>query len=264
MKRFKNLWRYQKGILIFMAVMLLVFTVAYLIITAREGFVYHEAVLVPKQENGNTVYSGKIQGKQASFTVYADGTVEFRYGEKFYGPYTAREDPSAIPKADSQGEPLGGESVTGVELRCKGELLFRGCVVDYGDIRRLYNEDGTPANLNIGIWATTGNGVVTDGNGNIIDQMEPSVSTILDLMAGPELSHKGAWSGWFVGVFLCILTAFSILFADELFRWNLALRIQNADRAEPSDWEIAGRYISWTLLPVIAMFVFIEGLRQLP
>ena len=65
-------------------------------------------------------------------------------------------------------------------------------------------------------------------------------------------------------MFLCILTAFSILFADELFRWNLALRIQNADRAEPSDWEIAGRYISWTLLPVIAMFVFIEGLRQLP
>ena len=111
-------------------------------------------------------------------------------------------------------------------------------------------------------WAE--NGVVTDGNGNIIDQMEPSVSTILDLMAGPELSHKGAWSGWFVGVFLCILTAFSILFADELFRWNLALRIQNADRAEPSDWEIACRYISWTVLPVIAMFVFIEGLRQLP
>ena len=264
MKRFKNLWRYQKGILIFMAVMLLVFTVAYLIITAREGFVYHEAVLVPKQENENTVYSGKIQGKQASFTVYADGTVEFRYGEKFYGPYTAKEDPSAIPKADSQGEPLGGESVTGVELRCKGELLFRGCVVDYGGIRQLYNEDGTPANLNIGFWATTENGVVTDGNGNIIDQMEPSVSTILDLMAGPELTHKGTWSWWFGGVCICILIALSILFADELFRWDLAFRIRDVDRAEPSDWEITSRYISWTVLAVIAMFVFIEGLRQLP
>ena len=247
-----------------MAVMVPVFAALYAVTIARVGFAYGNTILVPGHEDGNTVYSGRIQGKQASFTVYADGTVEFRHGDKLYGPYTAREDPSAIPKADSQGEPLGGESVTGVELRCKGELLFRGCVVDYGDIRRLYNEDGTPANLNIGFWATTENGVVTDGNGNIIDQMEPSVSTILDLMAGPELSHKGAWSGWFVGVFLCILTAFSILFADELFRWNLALRIQNADRAEPSDWEIASRYISWTVLPVIAMFVFIEGLRQLP
>ena len=264
MKRFKNLWRYQKGILIFMAVMLLVFTVAYLIITAREGFVYHEAVLVPKQENGNTVYSGKIQGKQASFTVYADGTVEFRYGEKLYGPYTAREDPSAIPDADEEGELLGGESVTGVELRCKGEILFRGCVVDYGNTRWLYNEDGTLANLDIGFWTTTGNGVVMDGNGNIIDQMEPSVSTILDLMAGPELTHKGTWSWWFGGICICILAALSILFADELFRWDLAFRIQDVDRAEPSDWEITSRYISWTVLAVIAMFVFIEGLRQLP
>ena len=263
MKRFKNLWRYQKGILIFMAVMLLVFTVAYLIITAREGFVYHEAVLVPKQENENTVYSGKIQGKQASFTVYADGTVEFRYGEKFYGPYTAKEDPSAIPKADSQGEPLGGESVTGVELCCREEILFRGCVVDYGNTRWLYNEDGTLEDF-LDISITAGNGIITDGNGNVIELTEPSVSTVLDLMAGPELTHKGTWSWWFGGVCICILIALSILFADELFRWDLAFRIRDVDRAEPSDWEITSRYISWTVLAVIAMFVFIEGLRQLP
>ena len=55
-----------------------------------------------------------------------------------------------------------------------------------------------------------------------------------------------------------------ILFADELFRWDLAFRIQDVDRAEPSDWEITSRYISWTVLAVIAMFVFIAGLRQLP
>ena len=55
--------------------------------------------------------------------MYADGTVEFRHGDKLYGPYTAREDPSAIPDADEEGELLGGESVTGVELRCKGEIL---------------------------------------------------------------------------------------------------------------------------------------------
>ena len=263
MKRFKNLGRYQKGILIFMAVMLLVFTVAYLIITAREGFVYHEAVLVPKQENGNTVYSGRIQGKQASFTVYADGTVEFRHGDKLYGPYTAREDPSAIPKADSKGEPLGGESVTGVELCRREEILFRGCVVDYGNIRWLYNEDGTLEDF-LDISITAGNGIITDGNGNVIELTEPSVSTVLDLMAGPELTHKGTWSWWFGGVCICILTALSILFADELFRWDLAFRIRDVDRAEPSDWEIASRYISWTVLAVIAMFVFIEGLRQLP
>ena len=263
MKRFKGLGRYQKGVLLFMAVMVPVFAALYAVTIARVGFAYGNTILVPGHEDGNTVYSGRIQGKQASFTVYADGTVEFRHGDKLYGPYTAREDPSAIPDADEEGELLGGESVTGVELRCKGEILFRGCVVDYGDTRWLYNEDGTLEDF-LDISITAGNGIITDGNGNVIELTEPSVSTVLDLMAGPELTHKGTWSWWFGGVCICILIALSILFADELFRWDLAFRIRDVDRAEPSDWEITSRYISWTVLAVIAMFVFIEGLRQLP
>ena len=47
----------------------------------------------------------------------------------------------------------------------------------------------------------------------------------------------------FVAVFICVLNAVSILFADELFRWNLAFQIRNVDHAEPSDLEIAGRYM---------------------
>lgn len=243
-----------------MTVMVLVFTVVYPVTIAREGFVYQEALLVPSQENGNTVYSGKIQGEKASFTVYADRTVEFRYGDKLYGPYTAREDPSAIPDADEEGEPLGGEAVTGVELRCGEQIIFRGGVVDYGDSSWLYNEDGSLADMGFSVMI---DGIVMDENGNVIDLMEPSVSTILDLMAGPELTHRGEWIAWFGGVFICIFTALSILFADELFRWELSFQIRNADKAEPSDWEIAGRYIAWTALPVIAMILFVEGLQWL-
>ena len=244
-----------------MAVMVSVFAVVYAVTIAREGFVYRDAILVPNQENGNTVYSGKIHGVQAGFTVYADKTVEFRYGDKLYGPYAAREDPSAIPDADEEGQPLGGESVTGVELRCGEEIMFRGCVVDYGNGSWLYNEDGSLAEISM--LAISGDGVILDENGNVIDVMEPSVSTILDLMAGPELTHKGEWLAWFGGTFICILTALSILFADELFRWNMAFRIRNADQAEPSEWEIAGRYIAWTALPVIAVILFMEGLQWL-
>ena len=47
--------------------------------------------------------------------------------------------------------------------------------------------------------------------------------------------------------------------ANSPFR--LAFRIRGADRAEPSDWEIAGRYLSWTALPVLALALFIGGLR---
>lgn len=105
------------------------------------------------------------------------------------------------------------------------------------------------------------NGIVTEANGRIIDPMEPSASTILDLMGEPKLTHKGEWVSWFWGIAVCIITGISILFADELFRWNLAFQIRNADYAEPSDWEIAGRYIAWTGLPIMAMIIFVWGLQ---
>lgn len=244
MDRIKELGRYQMILLLLMAVMILAFTVTYPIVTARSGFLYKDAILVPAEEDGGTVYSGKIRGTAASFTVSADKTVIFQYGNTVYGPYTVKEDPAAIPKdSDLQAQ------MTGIELRCGGEIVFRGGVVNSGDWRMLYNEDGS-FDLLRSITAT-----MSDGT------MEPSVSTILDLTDGPALTHKGTWLGWFGGVLICVITALTMLFADELFRWNASFLVRNAEEAEPSDWEIAGRYITWTVLPVMAAVIFILGLK---
>ena len=242
--RIKELGRYQKILLLLMAVMILAFTVIYPIVTALSGFLYEDTILVPAEEDGGTVYSGKIRGTAASFTVSADKTVIFQYGNTVYGPYTVKEDPTAIPKdSDLQAQ------MTGIELRCGGEIVFRGGVVNSGDWRMLYNEDGS-FDLLRSITAT-----MSDGT------MEPSVSTILDLTDGPALTHKGTWLGWFGGVLICVITALTMLFADELFRWNASFLVRNAEEAEPSDWEIAGRYITWTALPVMAAVIFILGLK---
>lgn len=242
--RVKVLGRYQKILLLLMAVMILAFTVIYPIVTARSGFLYEGTILVPSEEDGGTVYSGKIYGTAATFTVSADKTVIFQYGNTVYGPYTVKEDPTAIPKdSDLQAQ------MTGIELRCGGEIVFRGGVVNSGDWRMLYNEDGS-FDLLRSITAT-----MSDGT------MEPSVSTILDLTDGPALTHKGTWLGWFGGVLICVITALTMLFADELFRWNASFLVRNAEEAEPSDWEIAGRYITWTVLPVMAAVIFILGLK---
>lgn len=80
-------------------------------------------------------------------------------------------------------------------------------------------------------------------------------------MNGPELTHKGEWFAWFGAVFICAFNAIIILFADELFRWNLSFQIRDADRAEPSDWQIASRYIGWTVLAIAALAVFVAGLK---
>ena len=255
MERIKNLNGYQKGLLIFMIAMSLIFAVIYPKTISRVGYSYKDAILVPAEENGNIVYSGKLQGEYAEFIVSDDNTVVFHYGEKVYGPYTVKEESSAIPENNE----LSG-SMTGIEVREGNEILFRGGAMDMGDFYWLYSEDGTSDSM-IGFSYVTSDGIERDENGNPVDRMKPSVSTIYELTQTPELTHKGLGIGWFGSVFFCILNALSILFADELFRWNLEFRIRNADAAEPSDLEIAGRYIGWTGIAIMALVLFIMGLQ---
>ena len=254
MEKIKSLNCYQKGVLIFMITMALVFAVVYPMTISQVGFEYKDTILVPSQENVSTLYSGKIQGQQAHFIVSEDKTVVFQHGDKTYGPYTAKEDPTAIPKDEEMAEYM-----TGVELRQGEDILFRGGVLETGDSYWMYNEDGSLDNF--GFSYITGDRIERDENGNVIDPLEPSASTILELMNDPELTHKGEWSALFGAAFICVLNALSILFADELFRWNLAFKIRNVDHAEPSDLEIAGRYMGWTVLTIMALVLFITGLQ---
>lgn len=254
MGRLKALNRYQKAVLIIITAVVLIFTILYPLTISREGFAYQDAILIPSQQDGSTIYSGKIQGQAACFTVFSDKTVLFQYGDKTYGPYTAHADPSAIPKDHDLSNRM-----TGIELYCGDALLFRGGVLKQEDYLLLFLEDGSV--YDIGISVTTNASVVMDADGNIIDPMEPSASTILTLMSGPQLTHKGSLDAWIGGVLICAVTAISILFADELFRFALAFRIRDVKQAEPSDWELAGRYISWTVLPIMALALFIWGLQ---
>ena len=253
MERIKNLDRYQKGILLIMLVMVLVFAVTYPVIISRVGFEYKDKIFVPSQENGSTVYSAKLYGQQARFTVSADKTVVFQHGDTTYGPYTVKEDPTAIPKNEENAKYM-----TGVEIRQEGRIMFRGGAMKMRDSYWLYNEDGSFESIKF--YYTTSDGFERDENGNIINPVEPSASTILELTNDPQLTHKGEWGIWFLAVFLCILNAVSILFADEWFRWNLRLRIRNVYLAEPSDWEIVGRYISWAVIMIMAFVTFVMGL----
>lgn len=255
MERIKGLGRAQKGILLLMPAMILVFAVLYAVTVSRVGFAYQDAILVPSQEGVSTVYSGKIHGQQARFTVSEDKSVLFQWGDKAYGPYTAKEDANAIP-----GNHEMADFMTGVELRQGDSILFRGAVFEYGDIRMLYREDGTMDTDSV-IAFSGDNGVETDFNGNVIDPMEPTVLAILDVMDNPPLTHKGDWSLFVGGVVACVLNAAAILYADEIFRWNLAFQIRNPERAEPSDWEIAGRYIAYTVLLIVALMCFVMGLQ---
>lgn len=255
MKRIKQLNHYQKGTLILLAAIFMVFTVAYAVFASQAGFEYHGAILRPEKDGSSMVYSGRISGKDAVFTVTADKSVTFQYGEMFYGPFTAREDPSAIPKDDALSNRM-----TGVELRRGEDVIFRGGVLASSGTNSYWimlDEEGESADFQIGY---SSGGIMYDVSGNQIDEMEPSLRTILSLMAGPELISRGSWSAWLCGAMISVIAALSILFADELFRLNMSLRIRNAYLAEPSELEMMSRYLSWFVLTFIALVIYILGL----
>ena len=246
MERFKTLDYRQKWIFLIMGVMVLVFTILYPVTLSRVGYSYRDAILVPHEAEGTTVYSGKIQGEAASFTVTQDKTVTFQYGDFTYGPYTVKEDPQAAPESGDLAD-----SLSGVEIWRQDSRLFRGGVQKLEQNGwLLYNENGEPYGLEIKI--TTG--------GNSAAQMEPSLATILDLAMGPELTHKGHWLPWFLGICLCVVNAVSILYADELFRFWLSFRIESPELAEPTDLEITGRYFGWGAMLIGIFVVFVIGL----
>lgn len=254
MARIKSLGLFQKVVLAVVLAMVVVFTVVYAVTTAQVGYSYQDAILVPAQEDGATVYTGRVQGKNARITVEPDGLVTFQYDDKTFGPYTVREDPSAIPEAFTENS-----GMTGIEIRCGEDVFFRGCTSRYGGPSFLYNEDGSAASIRI--TYTTGSGEIRGEDGKVIDPLEPDPATILDLLDSPALTHKGSWLAWFLGIVLCGITVVSILFADELFRLRLSFRIQNVEDAEPTEWEITTRHLSWAVLAVGAFAIFIIGLR---
>ena len=234
MERIRNLDRYQKGVLIISIVMVLVFAVIYATTAGKVGYVYADAFLRISEENGDTVYSGRMNGTQLSFTVTPDKTVTFRYGDTVYGPYTAKLDPTATPE--------GHEHMTGVELRRGDEVIFRGGALQ----------------TDTGVWLENENPYLPNTSP---DSPEPSYHVILNLMGNPELTQRGNWIFFIMGALVCLINVPLILFADEIFRYHMFFRVNNVDEVEPSDWEIISRYISWTIMPIMAFVVFLLGFR---
>lgn len=254
-QKIQDLNWYQKGILLLLLALIPVYAVIYHVSISRVGVLYNDKIFVPAEESGATVYSGRLDGKPAEITVTNDKTaVTFRCGDTVYGPYTIKEDPSAL--ADIEFCP---SDMRGVALYDGETLLFRGGFWPSGEFTQLYRADGSP-DLQMGLYAVE-NGVWKDADGNAVDPMKPDAADILRIALAPELTHKGDWLVWFGAVCISLLNAATILYADELFRWNLSFQIQNAEDVEPSEWEMLSRYLGWTVLTILAFVVYILGLK---
>ena len=248
MKRIKALPMIQKLLLAFLLALALIFAPLYAVTISREGMLYRGSILVPRTEGSTTVYEGKVEGMRVAFTV-TDQTVTVVQGERTFGPYTVREDPTAIPKRNDMAR-----GMVGVEVRRGEEILFRGGMHLSGEVGFLFREDGDLVALYDEYeW----------NDFAIKDREEPNYGSIIQSVRGPELLHKGSWMTYFGSLGISLLTAGLILFADEIFRWNLRFQIRHAETAEPSEWELVSRWLIWITLTSVVMAMYVAGLKFL-
>ena len=249
MNRFRELERFPKILLIALLLMTVAFGAVYGITASRVGYLHNDEIFVPRQEHGVTLYEATVDGQDCVFTVTAD-TVTLVWGSKTYGPYTVREDPTAVPDGHPQ--------MTGIEILDGNKSYFRGGVTDETTDFWLIGADGEQL---FTMTYTLSGGTEMDTNGNPIDHMKPTPRQIISLLRSPELTHKGQWLFYIMGVFLAIVVAVSILFADELFYLSICFRVENAEAAEPSDWHIATRSLGWLFLTIMTGVIFLMGLQ---
>ena len=245
MERIRDLSGFQKGVLLFLALMFVVFTALYIRAGSRWGYEYNGCLLVRSEEGGVTVYKGTVRGRTVRFYT-SPGTVNYVFGEKeSLKTYTVTEDSSAIPE-----EYRRTPGAKGIELRSEGRLLFRGAALyDGGSGVYLVSESGESE------WELS-----LTFNGDADDPWTPSVKQIIELENGPELTRRCKWGLWVLGTLLCLLAGACVVFADELFRFNMRFHIRGADKAEPSDWELMRRHIGWAVQTICALVMYILGL----
>lgn len=244
--------RLKKILPIVLIVIVAVFSVLYFFIGRQYGVEYQDALYFPATEGNTTVYSAKVDGQPASFTVEKD-TVTYNWGDTVYGPYTIRKDSSAAPGGEWESLDL-----IGVEIREEDSILFRGGYTE--DLFLFIREDGEPDSDLFHVTYSV-NGVEHDADGNVVDPHQPSLSTLIRFSQLPEAdAHRGNSLMWFLGLFLAGIAALLIKFDDTLFRWDLSFRIRNPENAEPSDWEIFSRIFSWIAFTLLSLGLFIAGL----
>ena len=240
---------YRRVLLIVMAIEILAFFFATLVMINRPGLEYQDALLYPGTEGDIQIYQGAVDGETARFAVSPEWEVSYQWGDYTYGPYQITEDPATVPD--------GYEGSQGIEIRLGDEVLFRGCYLPSSTLS-LIQEDGEP------LWESSSYAIASDGtilgeNGRVITQQEfhePDLSTLVQVALEPALTNRGSMGFYLTVTLLVLFNIIQICFPYLFFRLSLLCRVRNIDDAEPSDFYIAMEQIEWVVLALACLLFY--------
>lgn len=255
LERWRGFSLFQRVLLAILAAMIVGFGIAIPTVAGRKGIEYRDALLRFTQEGEVRRYTGRVDWKRTEFTVRPGGTVEYRWGDEFYGPYQVVEDPSAAPE----------RWMAGLEIHQGGQTLFRGGLSG-GSWPVLYDEEGGLFEFMTVSYGTSG-GKVYDSTGRELTQRDlhaPGLNTVAALaLQEPELAHRGNFSLYLLATLLAGFNMFLICFPGLMFRRSARWYIRDPEAAEPSDFYIIMERAEWVVFTGIAAALYCLALTAI-
>ncbi len=247
MKKLKELNGFKKSVLVVLAGLVVLFAFIYAALYQQEGRIFRDTFLKKAELPDRTVYTGTGDGKKFTISIDDEKNTTIFIGGKQYGPYKV----------------LGGdttkETYPAVTILQNDEVVFSGSLKQWDDSFIVFKDDGS---LYVGHPIYNGDVPVLDEHGKIIDVNEPTADEIIYISKDMDLSRRATeWGFYVLGTILSVITALSIIFADEIFVFYMSFRIADPETAEPSSFELGSRYFSWVVMPFIIILIYFMGLR---
>lgn len=234
----------RRIVLLIQPAMSILCSIVYLIVFQQRVVPYGDGFLRCERQGDTAVYSGRQDGRPIQYSVPSGRLVEFWLDGALEGAYTIAEDPTALPDQEPDiGYRL--DRYTGVEIQRDGKVWFRGAYSSSDSLFWLLDEEGN---------------VQTDLISAFTEQSKsdpaPSPGDILSFANGPKIHRRGNGLLLLLGLFSNAVCALSLLFEDQLFRWNLSFRVADPGSAEPSEWEMFNRWAGWIVLTAVALLAY--------
>ena len=250
-----NRSKFQKIMLFALAGMLVVFSVQLAITSAHKGVEFEDALLNVAESADKTLYFGTVHGEYVEIVVTRDGavtTVTYRIGARSEDVYTVETGLSAVKTSFNRYLP-------GIRISRSASVVFEGgWDADYSDDffigGMLYDLNGEPTALPLLELHDT-------IAGDYWYNWQPSLSSVLHFVRGPELTTYGDVRLFAMAVVVLGMAAVLTAFPTELFHLKYRWDVKDP---EPTDFYYGMTYLAAIILACFALGAFIAALRTLP
>ncbi len=241
---YKKFTKFQKGSLIALAVIFLVFLGTYLYFSLfQQGAMIGDTFFSAKKDGNSTVYQGSLYETPGTVTMTPDengATFLFQFDNQASGVSFTGEYQVAFGEETDQGREVTVTDQDGTVLNA-GFTYYQP-----GSDLSLREENGDPS---IDVTIST---LPYDW-----ENFEPPYASIISLAAGDNVYHRGHWGLFVVISILGIIAALAVAFPMAFFKFQYRMAVENP---EPSEFYRSTFKVECVVFPVLLLVAYLWSL----